>query len=27
LKLIEQFDHWKGEEEQVDDVSILGIRF
>jgi serine phosphatase RsbU (regulator of sigma subunit) len=27
LKLIEQFEHWKGEEEQVDDVSILGIRF
>jgi hypothetical protein len=21
------FEQWKGEEEQVDDVSILGLRF
>jgi hypothetical protein len=25
-KLAEEFDKWKGENEQVDDVCIIGVR-
>ena len=26
LKLAEEFDKWKGGNEQVDDVCIIGVR-
>jgi len=25
-KLVEEFDNWKGSLEQVDDITIIGLR-
>jgi hypothetical protein len=27
LTLLETFHYWKGENEQVDDVSLIGINY